>query len=222
MGTGILKKLLGLAPQSGQSPDTPLSEVEFVVFDTELTGLDRRKDSIVSVGALRMTGTRIEVGKPFYRIVEPHTELTGKSIVIHGITPSETLGAPNMETLLPEFLEFCKDRVLVGHFVSMDMGFVNNEMQRLTGNTLDNMAVDTIALYRHMSLCEGDRCAFYDEEHEDVNLFTLAGKYDINVTGAHNALGDAYVTAQLFQRFLSILQGRGGKTLKDLLKAAKP
>ncbi len=221
MSAGILKKLFGNSQQSGPSPDTPIGEIEFVVFDTELTGLDRCKDSIVSVGALTMTGTRIDVGKPFYRIVDPRTELTGKSIVIHGITPSETVGAPDIETLLPEFLEFCKDRVMVGHFVAMDIGFVNNDMKRVMGKTLDNPAVDTINLYRHIRQNDGERCAFYDEQHEDANLFTLAGQYDITVTGAHNALGDAYITAQLFQRFLSILQGRGAKTLKDLLKAGK-
>lgn len=216
----LLERIFGRT--SAAQADTPLSEARFVVFDTELTGLDQKKDSIVSIGALKMEGSRIEVGRPFYRIVEPSTELTGKSIVIHGITPSETEGRPDMKAILPEFLEFCGDAVLVGHHVMMDMVFVNNEMKEVYGHGLRNPSVDTIRFYRNLSCRNGDKCAFYENESEDVNLFTLAREFEIDVSGAHNALQDAYVTAQLFQRLLSMFRGKGGRTLKDLLKVASP
>ena len=220
--TTMIKRLLGLGEGRSPSPETPIDEAGFVVFDTELTGLDPRRDSIVSVGALRMTGGRIDVGRPFYRVVMPRTELTGKSIVVHGITPGETEGCPDMKALLPEFLEFCGDRILVGHFVSLDMGFVDSEMKRTMGRTLPNHAVDTISLYRTIRHSDSDRCAFYDDRSEDTGLLSLAERYGINREEAHNALGDAYMTAQLFQRFLSILQGRGIRTAGDLLRAGKP
>lgn len=218
----ILSRLFGQREDTLPAPETPIDEVDFVVFDTELTGLNQSKDSIVSIGGVRMHGGRIEVGTPFYRVVSPRTELTGKSIVIHGITPSETEGCPDMETLLPEFLDFCGDRILIGHFISMDIGFVNTEMKRAMGRTMSNGAIDTVTLYRSIRQCDSDRCAYYDERSENANLFELADKYGIEVNGAHNALSDAYITAQLFQKFVSILQARGVHTIKDLLRAGKP
>ena len=104
----ILDMIFGRGNRTKHAHGALIDDAEFVVFDTELTGLDQKKDSIVSIGALKMKGGRIAVGNPFYRIVEPRTELTGKSIVIHGITPSETVGRPNMKALLPEFLETLK------------------------------------------------------------------------------------------------------------------
>ena len=79
-------------------------------------------------------------------------------------------------------------------------------------------------VYKYVCLYHGDKwpVLFDCVVAEDVNLFSLAGQFGIPVSGAHNSLGDAYITAQLFQRFLSILQGRGDKTVNTLLKAAKP
>ncbi|HXX57414.1 MAG TPA: 3'-5' exonuclease, partial [Thermodesulfovibrionales bacterium] len=85
----------------------------YVVIDTELTGLDERKDSIVSLGALRMTGGRIELGESFYRLANPETALTSESVVIHGITPSDVVEKPSIDTVLAEFLQFCNDAIIV-------------------------------------------------------------------------------------------------------------
>ena len=62
---------------------TPITEARYVVVDTELTGLDENRDSIVSIGAVRMTGGRIELGDSFYRLASPRTELSAASVVIH-------------------------------------------------------------------------------------------------------------------------------------------
>ena len=75
----------------------PIESASYVVMDTELTGLEYRADSIVSVGAMKMTGSRIELNRTFYEVVRPRTELTSKSIVVHEITPSETAMRPGIE-----------------------------------------------------------------------------------------------------------------------------
>lgn len=201
----------------------PVLEAPYVVFDTELTGLKPKKDSIVSIGAVRMRGRALSVGDTFYRLVEPRTTLTGKSVVVHGITPTEAAAWPDIDTLLPEFLEFCKGCVLVGHVVSIDLAFLNSDMKRLYGAPLENPAVDTFALYRWLCNRERNACAYYDGSSEDnASLFALAKYYGIGVSEAHNALSDAYVTAQLFQRFLGKLAEQGITTLKDLIRIGRP
>lgn len=202
--------------------DMPIREGSYVVFDTELTGLKIKKDSIVSIGAVRIRNGRIDLGDLFYRVVEPETKLTGQSIVIHGITPAEAAAAPNIGVLLPEFLDFCGDSIMVGHMVSIDIGFINKEMARLYGSRLKNPAVDTYSIYRRIRQAEERACAFHEGRSENADLFTLAKKYEIPVTDAHNALNDAFITAQLFQRFLSVLPKFGVSTVRELLKTGSP
>lgn len=200
----------------------PTGSARYVVIDTELTGLKVRKDSIVSIGAVVMQGGRIEIGNNFYRVVEPRTALTGSSIVIHGITPSETAERPTIDRVLPEFLEFCSGSVVVGHVVSIDLQFLNREMKELYGMTIQNRVVDTYRLYQWISGKEDNRCAYHGGSPECADLFSLAQRYKIPVQGAHNALGDAFITAQLFQRLLRELPRWNVTTLDGLLRIAGP
>lgn len=202
--------------------DKPVHEAKYVVFDTELTGLKTKKDSIVSIGAVKMDGSRVSLGDFFYRIIEPKTELTGKSVLIHGITPTEASESPEIDVLLPEFMDFCRDSIMVGHVVSIDLGFLNKEMKRIYGTSLQNPAVDTYMIYRWIRKIEEKTCAYHGGTSENADLFTLAKKYEIPFEGAHNALNDAFVTAQLFQRFLSMLPGFGVNTVGELLKIGGP
>ncbi len=202
--------------------DTGLREAVYVVFDTELTGLNPKKDSIVSIGAVKVFGTRIDIGNPYYRIVQPQSELTGRSVVIHEITPAEASECPTIDVLLPEFLDFCGNAVVAGHFVSIDLAFLNKEMERLFGLTLRNPAIDTFVLYQSLRKLEENICAFHNGIRESVDLITLAQKYSIPVADAHNALNDAFITAQFFQRLLTGLHSFNINTVGDLLKIGEP
>ncbi|MGW8272386.1 MAG: 3'-5' exonuclease [Thermodesulfovibrionales bacterium] len=203
-------------------PGTAIDEADYVVVDTELTGLKLSKDSIVSIGAVKMKGGRIGIGEIFYRLVEPATALTGESVVIHGITPSEVAEWPEIGVLLPEFIDFCNRCILIGHFVSIDLHFVNREMKRLYGFPMQNPAIDTFRIYSWLRKGRENTCAFHEGIKEDAALLTLAKKYGIHVSAAHNALDDAFVTAQLFQRFLAELPEMGVRTVGDLLRIGKP
>ena len=162
------------------------------------------------------------MGDVYYRLVEPRTELTGQSVIIHGITPSEVSQSPDINTILPEFLGFCGNSIIVGHCVSIDLEFVNKEMMRLYGSPMKNPAIDICIIYQWIRRREEDACAYHDSRVEDITLSALANKYGVLVSNAHNALDDAFVTAQIFQRFISILRGFGVWTLKDLLRIGEP
>lgn len=199
----------------------PVDEVCYVVIDTELTGLDSRKDSIVSLGAIKMIGGRIDFGNTFYRMVKPGADLTSESVVVHGITPSDVAGLPSIDAVMDEFLAFCKGCVVIGHFVSLDIQFLNKELKRLSHGVFNNPIVDTCSIHDWIEHQSGDFSRHFGET-SDKDLFSLAKKYGIEVTGAHNALMDAFVAAQLFQRFLSLLPGLGAKTVKELVKIGRP
>ena len=207
-------------PVPGRPATVPLDETAFVVFDMELTGLNAKKDSIVSIGAVRVQGKRVLLGETFYRLVDPRTPLTARSIVIHGITPAEAKGSPGLNALLPEFLGFCADGIMVGHAVSIDLAFLNREMKQLYGESLRNKAVDTFRLYQWIRNREEGACAFHGGLPEPGDLFSLAARYQIPVEHAHHALCDAFVTAQLLQRLLCELPRWGITKLDELLAIA--
>ena len=203
-------------------PAMPIGQCRYVVMDTELTGLDVKKDSIVSVGAVAMVGTKIILGETFYEMVCPETALRSESIVIHGIMPSEVVGKPSIDDVLDDLLKFCEGAVVVGHFLSLDLSFLNKEMKRLHGGKFRQPVADTQRVHEWMQDQSRGSRGQYDAYEENKDLLSLAKKYHIQVSAAHNALMDAFITAQLFQRFLSYLPALGVRTVKDLLQIAKP
>jgi len=203
-------------------PALPIGQCRYVVMDTELTGLDVKKDSIVSIGAIAMAGGKIILGETFYEMVSPETALRPESIVVHGIMPSEVVGKPSISAVLDDLLKFCEGAIVVGHFFSLDLGFLNKELKRLQGRKFRHPVVDTLQLHEWMQDNSRGSRSQYDACEENKDLFSLAKKYHVQVSASHNALMDAFITAQLFQRFLSALPGLGVRTVKDLLQIAKP
>jgi DNA polymerase-3 subunit epsilon len=200
---------------------TPIDMCPYVVIDSELTGLNPKKDSIISIGALKMSGTMIKIGETFYEIVSPSTEFTAESVVVHGIMPAETTGKPSIGNVINDFLAFCEECVVVGHFISLDLTFINIELKKLYDRTFDNPVIDTYKIHDWIKHHSGDFSRHFRGDREK-DLFSIAKNYKIQITGLHNALMDAFITAQLFQRFLWYLPNLGVKTVKELLLIGKP
>lgn len=203
-------------------PGLPLGKIPFVVIDTELTGLDMKRDSVISVGAVKMAGTRIELGRCFYRLVSPRADFKRESIVVHGITPDDVITKPALDVVAEELLAFCGDRILVGHFLSLDLGFLGREAPAVKAADLRRRAVDTCRIHSWVEQQRHRHAAGYTISEGALNLVALALSHGIRVDGAHNALTDAYITAQLLQRQLRTLPGLGVRTLGDLLRVGKP
>ncbi|HEY3488900.1 MAG TPA: 3'-5' exonuclease [Candidatus Deferrimicrobiaceae bacterium] len=220
---GFLDWFLGReAPPGGAQPTAALvSGTRYVVVDTELTGLDPRKDDIVSIGALRMSGGRLEIGGSFYELVRPSATLDGKSIVIHGITPTQVAGKPPIDSVLAAFTGYCGNDVLVGHCLSIDLSFLNREARRLFGGPLHNPVVDTLSIYGWLRNRQAGHPIF-SSPLNGLRLYDMAKGFGISCEGAHDALADAFITAQLFQRFIPILEGFGIRDLDDLLRIGNP
>ncbi|MFZ5997816.1 MAG: PolC-type DNA polymerase III [Nitrospirota bacterium] len=218
-----MKGLLGFNRKktAGVDRQCSISETRYVVIDTELTGLDEKRDSIVSLGAVRMVGGRIDLNDSFYRLINPETELTAQSIVIHQIMPSEVELKPDIDTVLSEFLEFCGTDIIVGHCLAIDLSFINREMKKRSGAELKNGLLDTLALYQALSKRVHNHKIFATPLR-DYSLYGLARHLDIPVSSAHNAMMDAFLTAQIFQRFIPLLLQSGIQEIGDLLRIGCP
>jgi DNA polymerase-3 subunit epsilon len=206
---------------AGIDPDTPISDIPFVVLDTELTGLDQRRDSLISIGALRMTGGSIELGTYFDRMINPERAMNPKSVVVHGVTPTEVLSQPSLKPILAEFLSYCKDAVLVGHCIDVDRFYLNKELKALHGTELTNPVVDTYSLYEWLT---GKGIVHPQKAFGGASaaLFAIATDLGISAAAAHTALGDAYTTAQVLQRFIALLRREGITTIGALLRIGDP
>ena len=196
-------------------------DVRYTVIDTELTGLNEKKDSIISMGAVHMTGTRIELAGSFHELVKPESKFQPKSVVVHEITPSDVLEKPNIDPVLSDFLRFCDDDIIVGHCVSIDLSFINREMKRIFGSTMQNPVMDTYKVYEWLKKKVPTRTCF-SSSPKDSSLYEIAQCFSIAVRGAHNALIDAFITAQLLQRFMPVLIDVGLNHIGDLLEIGHP
>ena len=208
--------------KKGFDPKRSFGEFDYVAFDTELTGLDFKRDAIISIGAVKLRGTTILPAKTFYRLVKPECELKSKGVVVHELTHSDLECADDLLDVVADFVKFAGDAVLIGHFVHIDLNFVNKVLKRNFGVSLQNSAVDTATLHDWLYDNDTHFARHYQGMTTRSDLFSMARKYGVEGGKAHNAFSDAYITAQLFQRFAPFLPACGVKTLKDLLKVARP
>jgi DNA polymerase-3 subunit epsilon len=194
-----------------------VEKANFVAFDTELTGLDYKRDSIISIGAIKLEGASILPGKTFYRLLKPEAALKREGILVHELTHSDLDQADGAKEVLEEFVSFVGDAVLIGHFVFIDTRFVGRAMKRHFGLNLQSSAVDTLAMHDWLSENDAGFAQHFGGISLKNDLASLAARYGVRIAGVHNAFRDAYMTAQLFQRFLPFLTANGVITVKDLL-----
>ncbi|MGN8245358.1 DEDD exonuclease domain-containing protein [Cellulomonas soli] len=190
---------------------TPLHEVTFVVVDLETTGGTPADCEITEIGAVKVRGgqvlgefqTLIDIGGP----VPPYIQ------VLTGITTSMLVGAPRLAEVLPSFLEFAGDAVLVAHNARFDIGFLKVAAARTGHPWPGNRVVDTVPLARR---------AVLRDEVPNHKLSTLAALFHATVTPDHRALSDARATVDVLHALLARLAPLGVTHLEDLATASDP
>ena len=200
----------------------PPAAARYAVIDSELTGLDARRDSIVSLGGLRVAEGRIILADRFYEEVLPSSALTATSIVLHGITPEDVRGRPGIGAVLEQFTAFCSTDILIGHFIEIDLEFLRAAFSQAGLPPLANPVLDTWPLYDWLSSRAPDDGGLGLPRLQDPRLPALAQALGVPCRDEHNALGDSLVTAQVFQRLLRRLDRWGVMTTGDLLRIGAP
>lgn len=199
----------------------PLEEYDFVVLDTELTGLNESRDEIVSIGAVKIQNLRINLESNFYSDICPCQEVPKFSTLIHRISPGQARKCPPIADILPEFLNYVGNSMIIGHNIGMDMAFINKALKKNLGGILYNPCLDTMRLARIYR--EEQWINYYDRYNLGVsyNLRELSAEYGLPVFPEHNALNDAIQTAYLFLFLVHKLKDGNIKTLKDLYMAGR-
>jgi len=184
----------------------PLSETTFCVVDVETTGGSALDGAITEVGAVKLRGG--ECLGTLQTLVNPGMAIPPEITVLTGITEAMVLPAPRIDEVLPSFLEFLGDAVLVGHNVRYDIGFLNAALARAARARLSNAFVDTCALARRLVRDEVPNC----------RLGTLAARLRLGHLPNHRALDDALATGDLLHVLLERAGSLGVLGLDDLLQ----
>lgn len=160
----------------------PVDQKNFVVFDLETTGIKYQENEIVEIGAVKVRNG--EIIEEYQTLVKPDHPISAEASTINHITNNMLADQPKIYEVLPEFLSFVGDDVLVAHNVRFDYSFLANACM-LCFFKAPELLFDTMTLAR------------YYPEAESKKLTALAETAGIEIENAHRALSDARMTANL-------------------------
>ena len=194
----LVDDLTEIAVEAG---DQTLNDT-YVVFDIETTGFSAISDKIIEIGAVKVENG--EIVDTFSTFVNPKRPIPYNITKLTSITDDMVIDAPDIETVLPEFLEFIGDAVLVAHNAGFDVGFIEQNC-RYQDIQPDFVSVDTVALARVLL-----------PALSKYKLDVVAKALGISLENHHRAVDDAGATAQIFIKFIEMLKERNITTLKGL------
>ena len=164
----------------------------FVVFDIETTGLSKENESITEIGAVKVQDGKII--DRFSTFVNPERPIPSEITKLTGITDEMVADAPVITEILPKFLEFCRDAVLVAHNANFDTGFIRLNAERKCGIEVKNTILDTLEL---------SRALLPDLKKHKLNI--ICEHLGVSLEGHHRAVNDAEATAEVFLKFIDML-----------------
>ena len=174
----------------------------FVVFDLETTGFSPSKNQIIEIGAVKVVNGSI--AQRFSTFVNPKVPIPFEIEQLTSINDDMVLDAPVIDEILPKFMDFCQDAVMVAHNADFDMSFIKYNCSAL-GLDCEKTVLDTVALSRVL-LPSLNR----------FKLDTVAKALNISLAHHHRAVDDAACTAEIFVKLVEMLRNRGVETMEDL------
>lgn len=194
----LVDDLTEIAPGAGsQSLDGT-----YVVFDLETTGFSPIQDKIIEIGAVKVE--RGVITERFSTFVNPKIPIPFKITQLTSITDDMVVDAETIDVVLPKFLDFIGDAVLVAHNAGFDVSFIEQNC-RYQEIEREFISLDTVALARVLL-----------PTLSKYKLNVVAKALNISLENHHRAVDDAGATAEIFVRFVEMLKEREIDTLKEL------
>jgi DNA polymerase III subunit epsilon len=197
-------------PSASPTDETLLEELAAVSLDTETTGLNVRRDRMLSVAAVPLHGSQVYRAVVFDRLVNPGFRIPPGSTAVHSITDAMIADAPHFRSIARDLAAFCGERVWIGHNIGFDIAILRREAKLAGLPWREPIGLDTLRLY-----------AALHPRAPDVELDAVAVDLGVDLRGRHTALGDALVTAEVYRRLLPLLGAAGVRTLSEALAFAE-
>ncbi|RMH80029.1 MAG: 3'-5' exonuclease [Acidobacteria bacterium] len=202
----FLKRLIHkkLSPESWSrfnweiDKEKPIEEACLMVFDTETTGLDLKRDEPIAIGGVKIESMRINLSNSFYTLLKP-TKDYGDSIKVHGISPDELRSAANRKKACEQFIEYARNCIICGYFVHIDVFMVRKLVEKECSGRFYPLSLDLLDMLEPGEWVE--------------SLDGLLKRLELPTSLYHNALEDAYMTALAL---LKLIKEGGYRRVKDL------
>lgn len=190
--------------------DIKVDEMSFLAIDVESTGFNPKKDSLVSIGAVRITNNKIKAAESIELFIKQNSVSRG-AVHVHEIIKDVGDPAYSEKEAIKKIIEFAGNSILVGHQINFDLMMINRGLKKITGGRLKNLTLDTAKLYLRTK-------GTGRTQHQNVSLDYICNELNIPLDGRHSAAGDAYITAILFLKLTRKLKARGVITTVQLFK----
>ena len=180
---------------------------EWVAIDCETTGLNRRTDEIIAVGAVRIVGQRILTSQRLELLVRPDKEVPADSVRIHRLRSRDVAQGLPLDEAMRQLLHFIGSRPLVGYYLEFDVAMLNRAVWPLLGMGLPQQRLEVSAMYYEYKFKQLPPYQQFDNAHIDLRFATLMDDLALPQREAHDALNDAVMAAMAFVK-LRQLQGQ--------------
>lgn len=208
--TGALRAYYDV-PQA--DPERSVKETEFIALDLETTGLDPKKEEIVSLGWVIIRQLSVDFSSCEHILVRPRKELSESSVVVHRIFDSDIANAPDIGSALEHLLPQLAGRVLISHHAPIELGFLGQACKRCFGAPLQIPTVDTLVL-----ALRDIRRSGQPMKAGALRLDSLRRNHNLPPFRAHNALSDAIAAAGLFLAQIAKRDPKGELELDRILR----
>lgn len=165
---------------------------EYICLDCETTGLNPKKDEILSIGAVIIKENKVLMRKTLNIFVKPSMNVTEESIKIHHIRPVDLENAVEPKEAIMELLDFMGNRPIVGYYIKFDVAMISKYTKKYIGISLPNHQVEVSSMYYKSKKRSSDY------EFVDLKFDTIMKELDIPELGKHDALNDAIMTSMIF------------------------
>lgn len=181
--------------------NSALGEIEFVAMDFETTGLDANKDEIITIGLVPFTLQRVYLNRAQHWIVRPRQKLDEGSVIIHGITHSDIMHAPDLSEVFAALLTALEGKIVVAHYHKIEREFLDQAFKRRINEGIEFPIIDTMQLEAEIQkrLTAGIWNKLRGKQPQSLRLGQARQRYGLPAYNPHHALTDAIATAELMQ-----------------------
>ncbi len=181
----------------------PCERDEVVVLDTETTGLDPKRDAVLSIGAVVVRDGKVQMGETFERLIRPEGPISEESIKIHHLRTCDLASADEADTVIADLLAFVRNRPIVGYYIGFDHAILSRYVKERIGVALPNPTIELSAMY----YARYRKSSAY--EFVDLKFDTIMEALALPMLGKHDALNDALMAALIYMKLRTIPEYRG-------------
>ncbi len=173
-------------------PQTLLKELDFLVMDFETTGIDAKKDSLLSIGSVAINDNQIDMHTSAHCYVDDNQQIKAASAVVNHITPQMLLQGDHLDEAMNRLFLKMIGKVAIAHGAAIEKSFIDAYVQQRYGiKPLPIIWLDTLRVEKHLT--------FRNKKLPvELQLNDVRKRYNLPAYSAHNALADALSTAELF------------------------